>query len=282
MLDEWGQISVMRALKEHGKIATFAPSKDIGTIRIRWEIRKTMKKNIPNCITLVNLFLGCCALASVLYGQFVQAFFFSIASGVADYLDGMVARALKVKSPLGGQLDSLADMVSFGVVPGAVLYMLLVKGLSGRDVMPIELTLAASPAFLVSLFAAVRLAKFNLDTRQTESFIGMPTPSCAMFTIGLLMIHHFDSFGLGHFVTNLLFLYAVIPLLCWLMVAEFPMFSLKFKKLTWSGNEIRFTFAAVSLTLMIWLREASFAPIIAAYILFSTIDNLFFKPVNGN
>ena len=233
-----------------------------------------MKKNIPNFITLLNLFFGCCALASVLYGQFVQAFFFSFASGVADYLDGTFARVLKVKSPLGKQLDSLADMVSFGVVPGAIVYMLLVKGLSGHDVLPIELTLAASPAFLITLFAAIRLGKFNIDTRQTENFIGMPTPSCAMFTVGLMLIHHYNSFGLARLVTNPIFLYLTIPVLCWLMVARFPMFGLKFKNLAWAGNEIRFIFAAVSLAMIIGLWEASLSPIIIAYVLFSIFENL--------
>lgn len=233
-----------------------------------------MKKHIPNFITLLNLFFGCCAIASVLYGQFVQAFWFSLASGVADYLDGACARMLKVKSPLGQQLDSLADMVSFGVAPGAVVYMLLVKGFSEQDDLPIQLTLAASPAFFISLFAAVRLANFNIDTRQTENFIGMPTPSCAIYTIGLLLIYHFDSFGLGKIVTNPVFLYLNIPLLCFLMVAGLPMFSLKFKNLAWEGNEIRFIFAAFAVMLLAVLREAAFPFIIVGHVLFSLIVHL--------
>lgn len=233
-----------------------------------------MKKNIPNFITLLNLFFGCCALASVLYGQFVQAFFFSLASGVADYLDGTFARVLKVKSPLGQQLDSLADMVSFGVVPGAIIYMLLVKGLSGHDVLPIELTLAASPAFLITLFAAIRLANFNIDTRQTENFIGMPTPSCAMYTVGLMLIYHFNSFGLARLVTYPFFLYLTIPVLCSLMVANFPMFGLKFKNLAWSGNQIRFIFAVAALAMLVFLKEAAISLIIIAYVLFSFFENL--------
>lgn len=233
-----------------------------------------LKRHIPNFITLVNLFLGCCAVASVLYGQFVQAFWFFMASGTADFLDGTFARVLKVGSPIGKQLDSLADMVSFGVVPGAILYMLLVKGFSDTEALPIELTLAASPAFLVTLFAAIRLANFNIDTRQTVDFIGMPTPSCAMFTVGLLLIHHFDSFGWGGFVTAPVFLYLTIPVLCWLMVAEFPMFSLKLKNLSWSGNQFRFTFAAVALAMFVLLREAAFSLVIVAYVAFSFAKNL--------
>jgi CDP-diacylglycerol--serine O-phosphatidyltransferase len=236
-----------------------------------------MKKNIPNFITLINLFLGCCALASIMYGQFVQAFFFSLASGVADFLDGTMARLLKVKSEFGTQLDSLADMVSFGVVPGAILYILLVKGFSGREVLPIELTLAAAPAFLVTLFAAIRLAIFNIDECQSENFIGMPTPSVTMFCVGLLLIYHFDSFGMGSLVTQPYFLYPAIVLLSWLMVARFPMFGMKFKSLSWEGNEIRFIFAASALLMMLLLREASFSLIVLAYILFSTIDNYVLK-----
>lgn len=224
-------------------------------------------------ITLVNLFFGCCATASVLYGQFEQAFFFFVASGVADYLDGTFARALKVNSPVGKELDSLADMVSFGVVPGAILYMLLVKGFAGVDVLPIELTLAASPAFLVTLFAAVRLANFNIDTRQSENFIGMNTPACTMFTVGLMLIFHFDSFGLAGFVSSPVFVYLTIPVLCWLMVAEFPMFGFKFKNLKWQGNEIRFTFAAVAVLIGILLKEAALSFVVIAYLLFATIDN---------
>ncbi len=232
-----------------------------------------MKWHIPNIITLTNLFLGCCATASVLYGQFMQAFYFFMASGMADYLDGAFARALQVKSKIGKELDSLADMVSFGVVPGAVLYMLLVKGFAGMEGLPIELTLAASPAFLVTMFAALRLANFNLDTRQTDNFIGMPTPSIAMFAVGLLLIFHFDSFGLASLVSNPFFIYAIIPLLCWLMIAQFPMFSLKFKKMSWAGNEIRITFAVVALLLGILLKEAAFAAIIVAYLIFTVVDN---------
>ncbi len=238
-----------------------------------------MKKYIPNFITLVNLFCGCCALASVFYGQFLQAFWFSFASGIADYFDGMLARWMETKSPLGKELDSLADMVSFGVVPGAILYILLVHGLEGGEVeLPMEkLIIAASPAFLVSVFAALRLANFNLDTRQTDSFIGLSTPPCTMFTIGLMLIYHFDSFGLKNLVCSPFFLYPTIVVLCFLLVAEFPMFSFKFKQLGWKGNEIRIIFATLAVSMLFLLQEASFSLIIIAYVLFALIDNLFIK-----
>ena len=244
------------------------------TFAVHRQATEKMKRHIPNIITLANLFFGCCATASVLYGQFVQAFYFFIASGLADYLDGTFARALKVKSNIGKELDSLADMVSFGVVPGAILYMLLVKGFAGMDVLPIELTAAASPAFLVTVFAALRLANFNIDTRQSESFIGMPTPSVAMFAVGLMLIFHYNSFGLASFLSQPLFVYLTIPVLCWLMVAQFPMFSLKFKRMSWAGNEIRLTFAAVAILMCFLLKEAAFAAIIIAYVIFTIIDNI--------
>jgi CDP-diacylglycerol--serine O-phosphatidyltransferase len=235
---------------------------------------ESMKKHIPNSITLINLFCGCCALASVFYGQFVQAFWFFLASGIADYLDGMVARVLKVHSELGKELDSIADMVSFGVVPGAIFYMLLTKGYKGIDVLPIQLTLAAAPAFLIAVFSGLRLAKFNIDTRQSENFIGLNTPSATIFAVGLMLMFHYDSFGLSKVITNPWLLYALIALLCYLLIAEIPMFSFKFKKLTWEGNEIRIVFAIVAILLLIFLKEAAFSIGIILYVLFSIFDNL--------
>ena len=230
-----------------------------------------MKKNIPNVITLFNLFCGCCAVASVFYGQFVQAFWFYFAGGVADYLDGTAARWLKVRSSLGKELDSIADMVSFGVVPGAILYILLVKGLKGQDVLPIELTLVAAPAFLVSVMSGLRLAKFNLDTRQTEDFIGLPTPACTTFTVGLLLIFHYNSFGLADVVINPFFLGFTILALSYLLVAELPLFSFKFKSGAWKGNEIRYTFGIASILALIFLKEVALALMILIYVLLGIV-----------
>lgn len=236
-----------------------------------------MKKNIPNIITLFNLFCGCCALASVFYGQFVQAVWFSFAGGVADYLDGSAARWLNVKSALGKELDSIADMVSFGVVPGAILYILLVKGLKGQDVLPIELTLVAAPAFLVSVMSGLRLAMFNLDTRQTENFIGLPTPAATLYTVGLLLIFHNNSFGLAEFVIHPIFLGINILALSYLLVSELPMFSFKFKKLTWKGNEMRFLFLGMTILALIFLKEAAFALMILIYVLLGIFSKFFVK-----
>ncbi|MFT4970861.1 MAG: CDP-diacylglycerol--serine O-phosphatidyltransferase [Saprospiraceae bacterium] len=236
-----------------------------------------MKKHIPNTITLFNLFCGCCAVASIFYGQFVQAFWFSIAGGVADYLDGLIARWLKVNSPLGKELDSMADMVSFGVVPGAIFYILLVKSLEGQDALPIELTLVATPAFLVSMFSGLRLAMFNIYTRQTENFIGLNTPATTMYTLGLLMVFHFNSYGLAEFVINPIFLGINILALSYLLVSEFSMFSFKFKNLKWEGNEKRFLFLGTAILSLIFLKEKEVVlPIMILIYVILAIFNRFF------
>lgn len=236
-----------------------------------------MKKHIPNFITLINLFCGCCAIVNVLYGHFIPAFWFLLAGGIADYMDGMVARWLAVQSPVGKELDSMADMVSFGVVPGMILYILLVKCAYPTGPLPNELVLSATPAFILSAFAGLRLANFNLDERQTDDFIGLATPSCTMFVTGLMLIYALDSFGLGHFVLQPIFLYAVIIALSFLLVAEIRMFSFKFKGLKWVGNEIRFIFAAVALLWIILFHEAAFSLIVFTYVLFALFDTFILK-----
>ncbi|NUO00635.1 MAG: CDP-alcohol phosphatidyltransferase family protein [Saprospiraceae bacterium] len=227
------------------------------------------KRHLPNAITLLNLFGGCCTAVCILYGQFETAFLFFVFSSVTDFLDGAVAHALNVKSELGVQLDSLADMVSFGLVPGLIFYSLLEP-----DSIQ-ELYWAAVPGFLVTLFAALRLGKFNLDTRQTDSFLGLPTPACTMFAIGLMLIAHFDTFGWGNWVTRPGFLYACITVLSMLMVSELPMFSLKFRQLQWKGNEIRIIFALAAAVALFGLREAAFTLIIFAYVVLSAAIHLF-------
>lgn len=231
-----------------------------------------MKKHLPNAITLLNLFFGCCALACIFYGQFVAAFWWAFAAVMADYADGMAARLLGVQSGLGKELDSLADMVSFGVVPGAVYYVLLARYFHPGE--GSGLVYEAMPGFLVSVFSGLRLAKFNLDTRQTTGFIGLPTPSCTIFTLGIMLIYTFDSFGLRQLVSAPVFLYACVVALSYLLNSEVPMFSLKFKSFTWKGNEVKFIFALIALAMLFFTREASFSIVILLYILFSVFQHL--------
>jgi CDP-diacylglycerol--serine O-phosphatidyltransferase len=231
-----------------------------------------MKRHIPNGITLLNLIFGCCAVGAIFYGDFITAFWCLLAAALADFADGFVARLLGVSSPLGKELDSLADMVSFGFAPGAIYYhlLLIAFGLEAS----VSIHYIGLPAFVLTAFSCLRLAKFNLDTRQAESFIGLPTPASTLFTVGVLLIYHYDSFGLGHLMVNPIFLFTCIVLLSYLLVAEVPMFSLKFKSSGWKGNEIRFIFAGITVILFILAKEAAFALVILLYIVFSIISHL--------
>ena len=233
-----------------------------------------MLKQLPNAITLSNLFLGCLAILAVLFGQFDLALWLVLAAIFADYIDGAVARALGVSSPLGKELDSIADAVSFGVVPGVIFYQLLT--LAQGNVLGV-VCWPAVPGFLVSIAAGLRLARFNLDARQNDSFIGLPTPSLTIFTLGLLMIYRSDAFGLKPLLEKTWVLYALVGLFSFLMNAPLPMFSLKFKSFGWKGNEIKFIFAAVSIALLAIWRETSFSWIILLYILVSLTLFLFRK-----
>ena len=223
-----------------------------------------MKKQIPNLITLLNLLLGCLTLIALFGGQFTLAAWLTLAAVAADFADGLVARLLNVKSPLGKELDSIADMVSFGVVPGAALYQLLRIGWEAPGA---ELFWPAAPAFLVSVFSGLRLGRFNLDTRQSQEFIGLPTPSCTVFCLGLILIYQFDSFGLASLVSDPAFLYPSIAALAWFLNAEIPLFSLKMTRFTWEGNQIPFIFAGVAALLLLLLQEAAFSAIVLLYVL---------------
>lgn len=234
-----------------------------------------MRKSLPHIITLMNLFFGCCALVYVFNQRFDVAFFLILFGAIADYLDGMVARLLDVRSELGRELDSLADMVSFGVVPGVILYQLLLESGTTEAGVGIRAIWWALPGFLFTVFACLRLARFNIDTRQSEDFIGLNTPSATAFVVGLMLIHMSDSLGLQEFVINRNFLYIIITILSYLMIAELPMFSLKFKGFKWKGNEKRIIFLLSSAIALITIREAAFSVMIALYVLASIFEKYF-------
>jgi CDP-diacylglycerol---serine O-phosphatidyltransferase len=183
-----------------------------------------MKKHIPNSITLANLFCGCCAIVEILHGKIDIAAYFIAAALLLDWLDGTVARMMKICNPVGRELDSMADMVSFGVVPGMILFQIL-SDFDGKDAQ-----ILAMPAFVLSAFSGLRLAKFNLDTRQTDSFIGLPTPSCTMFILGIGLGYHQNGVLFGELAQNPLWIYALVAVFSFLLVAEIPMYSIKFKK----------------------------------------------------
>ena len=193
-----------------------------------------IKKNIPNLFTLGNLFCGCIAIVLAFEGNLIGAAYMVGIAGVFDFLDGLVARILKVNSEIGKQLDSLADVVSFGVVPGVIIFKL------------INQTMITSPisffGFLVTIFSAIRLAKFNIDTRQTDSFIGLPVPANAIFIASLPLSLNSDSFSntLQQTILNPYCLILLSLISSFLLVAPLPLFALKFKNfckrcLLWCG-----------------------------------------------
>ncbi len=227
-----------------------------------------MVKQIPNALTLLNVFCGSCALVCIQNERYTEGGIFLIVSLIADFFDGFAARALNVKSEMGKELDSLADMVSFGVVPGMILYKLLVPTAATDSYLPFL-------AFIVTAFSCYRLAKFNLDTRQTSDFIGLATPANTLFFIGLLLIQQNPAMGLEALVSNSTFLYALIPLSSFLLVSEIPMFSFKFKGFGWVGNEIKIIFAAIAVALALWMRESAISLLVVVYILLNIIKNRF-------
>ena len=190
----------------------------------------SVKKHIPNAITCCNLFSGCVACVMAFSGKFELAMLFIVLGAVFDFFDGMVARLLGVSSPLGVQMDSLADDITFGLAPATVIFSFMNSVL----VYPAFLGAFASVlpyfAFLIAVFSACRLAKFNIDTRQTTSFIGLPTPANALFWSSLIVGGKEWLLGYEHAWALLI---ALICLFSYILISEIPMFSMKFKNLSW-------------------------------------------------
>jgi CDP-diacylglycerol--serine O-phosphatidyltransferase len=232
-----------------------------------------LKTQIPNIITLANMAAGLLALLSVFSGDLKMAAYFFAASLIFDFADGLVARALKVHSELGKQLDSLADVVSFGVVPGFVLFKMF--GLAqevGSEPVPDFLPYLA---FLVPLFSALRLGKFNLDDRQDEYFIGLPTPANALliYSLALWAAYTTNPTTQG-ILLHPFFLSFLSVASALLLVAELPLMSLKLKDFTWKKNRGRIVLAAAAVLLIAVLRLRALAFIVPLYLLLS----IFFKP----
>ena len=228
---------------------------------------------IPNIITLCNAFFGCLAVLSIFSGQTAWLPWLIAICLLADFADGLAARLLKQSSAIGKELDSLADVISFGFVPGAIYYLLLCKslGLEGLDFSNPNSYLPAL-GFVITAFSALRLAKFNTDSRQTENFIGLNTPANTIFTLGLLLTVENNSFGLSELLLNLPLLISLIGLFSFLLVSEIPIFSFKFKGLFLKGNEIRFVFLILSALLLIFLPLGlAMMSCIALYLLSSIV-----------
>ncbi len=247
-------------------------------------------KQLPNIVTLLNLVFGCIALVCILQPgesiallddnniihinlpeKIVWGSVFIGLAALVDFLDGFVARLMKVNSPLGKELDSLADVVSFGVVPGMILYQLLRMSYL-REPSALETSVMAFlPALLFPCAAAYRLAKFNIDSRQTYGFIGVPTPPAALLVASLPLILFYNQFGLAGLMVNRWFLYGLIVLISWLMISDIPMLSLKFKRLSFNENWPKWLIAGVTLLAVIFLRWAAVPFVFAFYVVLSLV-----------
>ncbi|WP_303312313.1 phosphatidylcholine/phosphatidylserine synthase [Hymenobacter sp. BT730] len=226
-----------------------------------------MKRHLPNAVTCLNLFAGCLALEQIFAGNPQAAAYLVGIAALFDFVDGLLARALHVSSPIGKDLDSLADMVSFGVVPGAFLFTLLQQALPAAG-LPAWLAYAG---FIVTVFSGLRLAKFNNDTRQTTSFIGLPTPANTLLVASLPLILANDTFGLTSYILNPWVLLPLSLLLSYLLVAEIPLFALKFKNMSWQDNSLRFIFVLLALGLVLLLQATAIPLIVLLYVALSML-----------
>jgi CDP-diacylglycerol---serine O-phosphatidyltransferase len=234
-----------------------------------------VKRHIPNFITCCNLICGCIGIVQAFRGNLEVAAYLTGLAAVFDFLDGMLARLLKAYSPIGKELDSLADMVTFGVLPAVVMYQLITLSLSQKEGLCLDTLCVVLPyvAFLLTVFSALRLAIFNVDTRQAESFIGVPTPANAIFMVSLPLIGAYNPFGLEEFILNPWLLIGLTLLFSYLMVAPLPLFSLKMKSLSLEQNKTRYLFFLLSLVLVVALNYIAIPLIILLYILLSVINN---------
>lgn len=227
-----------------------------------------MRKQIPNIITLANLFSGCIAMVMAFYGNFKWVVIWILIAALFDFLDGFAARLLKVSSKLGVELDSLADVVSFGVAPASAVFILL-NGFTPYPpfLQPLQEYIPYL-AFLIPVFSAYRLAKFNIDTRQTTSFLGLPTPANGLFWASYAYATNVYAREDGFYLYLTIVL---IFLLSILMVSEIPMFSLKLKKIQFKGNERQVILALIMIVFVTIWDFAGIAWGILAYIAISIL-----------
>ncbi len=226
-----------------------------------------LKKSLPNGLTCCNLISGCIAVSYALGGDAQTALLFIIIGAVFDFFDGFTARALKVSSPIGKELDSLADDITFGFAPSAIAFMML-KQCAVPDSLLGAQKIYPYAAFVMAAFSALRLAKFNLDERQTSSFIGMPTPANALFWGALACSVNAEllaSSAAAYIIILMVFGSSA------LLVSEIPMFALKFKNYSWKDNKVKYIFLALSLAVIIPFGIGGLAIAILLYLMLSLL-----------
>ncbi len=221
---------------------------------------------LPNLITCCNLVCGCIATGAAFHGQYQWALLFIVLGAVFDFFDGLTARALSISGPIDKELDSLADVVTFGLAPSTVIFYLFHEVHYPAQLMPLHSVLPYT-AFIMTAFSALRLAKFNLDTRQSTEFIGLPTPANALFWGSLALGQHAFLTSLRF---NALFLLLFMLLFSWLLVAEVPMLSLKVKTWNWGENRWKYILLLGALPCLL-LGRSAFAAIILWYIVLSLV-----------
>jgi CDP-diacylglycerol---serine O-phosphatidyltransferase len=216
-----------------------------------------MKKHLPNFLTCCNLVCGCLGIVFVLENRNLPAAYFVWAACLFDFLDGFAARALRVTSPIGKELDSLADVISFGVLPALVMYK-MIDASTTSEALPYL-------GFLIAVFSALRLAIFNVDETQSDSFKGLNTPANTLFITSLPLIH----LAAGDWLYHTWVLIAITTVFSFLLVSRIEIFALKFKNFTWADNKIRFTFIGLSVLLIVAFQVVAIPLIILLYIAMS-------------
>lgn len=221
-----------------------------------------MKKHLPNFLTCCNLLCGCAGIVFVLEGRGIPAAYFVWLAGLFDFFDGFVARMVKASSPIGRELDSLADVVSFGVLPSVVMYKMIGNG-TASELLPFL-------AFIIAVFSALRLAIFNIDETQHDSFRGLNTPANTIFITSIPLLQ--DRIGAWLYTPEMLIAITIIFSL--LLVSPIRFFAFKFRNYSWQDNQIRFTFLLLSVLLLITLQLLAIPIIIILYIVLSLLEHI--------
>ncbi len=232
-----------------------------------------IKKQIPNLITLLNLFSGCIALVFAFQSNFKMAFAFVALGIFFDFFDGFFARIFNVSSELGLQLDSLADMVTSGVVPGVAMYYMLTDTSTAPELAYTQIL--PYFGFIITLGSCYRLANFNIDTRQTDSFIGLPTPANALFILSLpIILSQTESLVIIELLNTKWVLIAITILSAYMLNAEIPLFSLKIKQFDFAKYKLQISFLIFSMVLLVSLQINAIPLIIISYVILSVMNNM--------
>lgn len=226
---------------------------------------------IPNLMTCGNLLCGCLGIVFSFRGDLLLSGYLILFAGILDFLDGFAARLLNQSSPIGKELDSLADMVTFGVLPSMILFQLLERTTTTLDISAMMLSFSA---FILAVFSALRLAKFNIDTRQSDSFIGVPTPANAILVASLpFILRSYPEYESR--IVNQSVLIGYTLLMSYLLVCELPLLAFKFKTFGWKDNQLKYIFILLAVILLFLLKFAAIPLIVALYIVLSVCQRIF-------